>query len=258
MTARDLSAADTAPLPRGDLPRDDVLPRALRYEWAALRSVRAPWLLCGSAIAVQILADIAVGRGRTAGSEQLAMGMQGLTLAGFAFFAALGVTVIGTEYRYRTITTTVLTLRDRRGIGLAKAALTAAVTAAAAAVMVAINALSVPVLGGTPVSPERVAALGAAGVGYAVLCALAGLALGGITRNSALSIAVAILWPAILEKIVILTLHVSRNLVPFTAAAAQAEAPGGAGPRWVLMLPLAALTAVLLAAAGALFCRRDV
>jgi ABC-type transport system involved in multi-copper enzyme maturation permease subunit len=230
----------------------------LHYEWVALRSLRAPWVLCGSAVAAQILTDITIGRDHTAGGQQFASGLQGVTLIGFALFAALGVNVLGSEYRHGTIARTVLTLRDRRGILLAKMTLTAAVTAAASAVMVLVNALTVPVLGGSSVSLSRVCALGAAAVLYAALCALAGLAVAGLTRNPVLSIAVVILWPTLLERLVILATHVSPKLAPFTAAAAQAQGQNGTGPQWVLVLPLVVLTAVLLALAGVLFSRRDV
>ncbi|MBO0806127.1 MAG: ABC transporter permease subunit [Nocardiopsaceae bacterium] len=259
MTTQSTSWDETVPLPQGGtfLAHGGALRRALSYEWVAMRSIRAPWLLCGAALVAQILTDAFEGRSAMAGNGQLASGMLGVILAGFTLFAALGVTVIGGEYRHHTITTTVLTLSDRRGILLAKAVVTAAVTAVTAAVMVLVNAFSVPVLGGVPVSASRVAGLGAAAVLYAVLCALAGLAVGALTRNPALSIALAILWPAVLEKVAILALHVSQDLAPFTAAAAQAEARDG-GPQWALTLPLAALVAVLLALASTLFCRRDV
>lgn len=91
-----------------------------------------------------------------------------------------------------------------------------------------------------------------------MLCALVGLALAGVTRNSALSIAVVILWPVLLENLMVATTRFGRNLAPFGAAAAQAQAGDDGGPQWVLMLPLAVLTTVLLTAAGILFSRRDV
>ncbi|WP_033822902.1 ABC transporter permease subunit [Kitasatospora sp. MBT63] len=258
MTALSTSGRDAVPSPGAMRGRGGVFGRALAYEWVALRSLRTPWLLCGSALAAQVLVDVAVGRDGVSGVRQFAAGMTGVTLVGFALLAALGVTVLGGEYRHRTITRTVLTLPDRRGILLAKAALTGAVAASVAAVMVVVNALSVPLLGKASLPVDRAVELGGAAVVYAVSGALVGLALAGVTRNSTLSIAVVILWPVLLENLVVLTTGVSQDLVPFGAAAAQVQATGGAGPQWLLMLPLVALTTVLLTAAGVLFARRDV
>lgn len=232
--------------------------RALSHEWVALRSLRAPWLLCGSAVAAQVLVDLAVGRDGTSGVRQFAGGMVGVTLFGFVLLAAFGVNVLGGEYRHRTINRTVLTLGDRRAILLAKAALTGAVTGSVAAVMVLVNALSVPLLGEVSLPVTRAVEQGAAAVLYAVLCALVGLALAGMTRNPTLSTAVVILWPVLLENLLVLTTRFGRHLAPFGAAAAQAQADDGTGPQWLSTLPLVALTAVLLTAAGVLFCRRDV
>ncbi|MEV4611100.1 hypothetical protein AB0K43_00660 [Kitasatospora sp. NPDC049258] len=258
MTARSAAAPVAVPPPVAAAGRGGAFGRALSYEWVALRSLRTPWLLCGAAVAAQVLVDLAVGRDGVSGVRQFAGGMVGVTLVGFALLAALGVTVLGGEYRHRTITRTVLTLGDRRGILLAKATLTGAVTASVAAVMVLVNALSVPLLGKASLPVARVVALGGAAVLYAVLGALVGLALAGLTRNSTLSIAVVILWPVLLENLVVVTTGVSQDLVPFGAAAAQVQAGDGTGPQWLLMLPLAALTTVLLTAAGVLFGRRDV
>ncbi|MFB7977897.1 hypothetical protein [Streptomyces vinaceus] len=262
MTARSTPGGDAAwPPPvaaAGGPGRGGAFGRALSYEWVALRSLRTPWVLCGSAVAAQVLVDLAVGRDGTSGLRQFASGMVGVTLIGFVLLAAFGVNALGGEYRHRTLTRSVLTLGDRRGILLAKATLTGAVTAVVAAVMVLVNALSVPVLGQTSLPVTDALATGGAAVLYAVLCALVGLALAGLTRNSTLSIAVVTLWPVLLENLLVLTTGFGRNLAPFGAAAAQAQAGDGSGPQWLLMLPLAVLTAVLLTAAGILFCRRDV
>nr|WSW57193.1 hypothetical protein OG513_00475 [Streptomyces sp. NBC_00998] len=258
MTARSTPSGDAASPPVAAAGRGGAFGRALSYEWVALRSLRTPWVLCGSAVAAQVLVDLAVGRDGTSGLRQFASGMVGVTLIGFVLLAAFGVNALGGEYRHRTITRIVLTLGDRRGILLAKATLTGAVTASVAAVMVLVNALSVPILGKSSLPVIRVVALGGAGVLYTVLCALVGLALAGVTRNSALSIAVVILWPVLLENLMVATTRFGRNLAPFGAAAAQAQAGDDGGPQWVLMLPLAVLTTVLLTAAGILFSRRDV
>ncbi|MFJ8165918.1 ABC transporter permease subunit [Streptomyces sp. NPDC096136] len=258
MTGRSVPGRDAAALPVAAAGRGVAIGRALAHEWFALRSLRMPWVLCGSAVAAQVLVDLAVCRDGTSGLRQFAAGMAGVTLVGFVFLAALGVGVLGGEYRHRTITRTVLTLGDRRGILLAKAVLTGAVTACVATVMVLVNALSVPVLGKTSLPVTEAVAMGGSAVLYAALCALVGLALAGITRNSTLSIALVVLWPLLLENLLALTTGFGRRLAPFGAAAAQARAGDASGPQWLLMLPLAVLTAALLTAAGVLFCRRDV
>lgn len=255
MTAR--SAPGPAPTTVAAPGRAGAIGRALAHEWFALRSLRTPWVLCGLAVAAQVLVDLAVGRDGMSALRQFADGMTGVTLIGFVLLAALGVNALGGEYRHRTISRTVLTLGDRRAILPAKAVLTGAVTASVAAVMVLVNALSVPVLGKTPLPVTEAVAMGGAAVVYAVLCALVGLALAGITRNSTLSIALVVLWPVLLENLLVLTEGFGRRLAPFGAAAAQARAGDASGPQWPLMLPLAVLTAALLTAAGVLFRRRD-
>ncbi|MEW1632522.1 hypothetical protein AB0469_00410 [Streptomyces sp. NPDC093801] len=258
MTAPSTPGCDAAPPPVAAAGRCGAIGRALSYEWFALRSLRTPWVLCGSAVAAQVLVDLAVGRDGTSGLRQFAGGTVGVTLVGFVLLAAFGVNALGGEYRHRTLTRTVLTLGARRGILPAKAMLTGAVTASVATVMMLVNALSVPVLGKTSLPAAEAVAMGGAAVLYAVLCALVGLALAGVTRNSALSIALVILWPVLLENLLVLTTGFGRNLAPFGAAAAQARAGGGSGPQWLLVLPLAVLTTVLLTVAGVLFRRRDV
>ncbi|MFI8263867.1 MULTISPECIES: ABC transporter permease [unclassified Streptomyces] len=258
MTIRSTPGCDAASPPVAAAGRGGAFGRALSHEWVALRSLRTPWVLCGAAVAGQVLVDLAVGRDGTSGLRQFASGMVGVTLVGFVLLAAFGVNALGGEYRHRTITRSVLTLGDRRWILLAKATLTGAVTASVGAVMVLVNALSVPILGETSLPVTRAVALGGAAVLYTVLCALVGLALAGVTRSATLSIAVVTLWPVLLENLLILTTRFGRNLAPFGAAAAQAQVGDGSGPQWLLMLPLTVLTAVLLTAAGVRFCRRDV
>ncbi|MFI5666296.1 ABC transporter permease subunit [Streptomyces sp. NPDC051704] len=258
MSARSTPGCEAGSPPVAAFGRGGAFGRALSYEWVALRSLRTPWVLCGAAVAGQVLVDLAVGRDGTSGLRQFAGGMVGVTLVGFVLMAAFGVNALGGEYRHRTITRSVLTLGDRRWILLAKATLTCAVTASVGAVMVLVNALSVPMLGETSLPVTRAVALGGAAILYTVLCALVGLALAGVTRNSTLSIAVVTLWPVVLENLMVATTRFGRNLAPFGAAAAQAQAGDGSGPQWLPMLPLAVLTAVLLTAAGVLFSRRDV
>ncbi|MFF2193910.1 hypothetical protein [Streptomyces sp. NPDC058157] len=258
MTHRSAPGGAADPPPGVVAGRGGAIGRALSHEWSALRSLRTPWVLCGSAVVAQVMVDLTVGRDGTSGLRQFAAGMPGVTLVGFVPLAAFAVGVLGGEYRHRTLTRTVLTLGGRRGILPVKAVLTAAVTAAVAAVMVLVNALSVPVLGRTSLPVTEAVATGAAAVLYAVLSALVGLALSGVTRNSALSTALTVLWPVLLENLLLLTTGSGRYLTPFGAAAAQARAGEGSGPRWLLMLPLAVLATVLLTAAGVLFRRRDV
>ncbi|MCX2733797.1 ABC transporter permease [Saccharopolyspora sp. NFXS83] len=223
---------------------------ALRYEWTGLRTLRTPWLLAGAALLLQALAagyamtkDLSAAQ---AFDQSFAMTPKLAAL----FVAAIGVNVFATDYRNRTITTTLLAVRSRTHVVLAKTALTAAVGAVVSLASVAITYVLL-----LPGDLAMVSTVTAGVLLYVVLSALFGLALAGLTRSSAVALSAVLLVPLLLEVMLVLTLHWDFAAMPFAATAQLFQNPDTAS--WWMPLPLLGITTALSVAAAVLLSRRD-
>lgn len=259
MNAETTAATGTAqrtPVPR-DLPPPDRapgFPRALRYEWTAFRTLRSNWALLGTALVLQVLVTVLAHHSGDSGQLVFKKALSVTTVLGI-LVAATGVNAFGLEYRRRTIVTTVLTLRSRRHVLLAKTVTAGVVALVAEAVLAAASWSTDAVLFGTP--PENISetlATGAGAVVYVALCSLVGLALAGILRGSALPIALLAIWPEV-ELLLVDRL----NLPPALQHAVEpfSSARFATTTHWSMVLPLLVLAVVLLIGAGVSLTRRD-
>lgn len=223
---------------------------ALRYEWTGLRTLRTPWLLAGGAVLLQLLTAVNALT-KDVSAEKAFEQSFGLTPKLAALFvAAIGVNMFATDYRNRTIITTMLAVHSRNHIVLAKMALTTAVGAVVSLASVAVTYLVL-----LPAPSSLVFTIGAGVVLYVVLSALFGLALAGLTRNAAAALSVVLLMPLLLEALLVASLNLDTSVVPFVSAAALFQNPDTAS--WWMPLPLLGITAALSVAATVLLSRRD-
>lgn len=230
--------------------------RALRYEWASLRTLRSPWVLGGVALALQLAAVLLQNRTDTPGIDQYTNGLSQTILIVPTVLAAVAINAFGSDYRFGTVTTTVLTLQSRTSVVLAKATVTALFVAVFGACAVLLQWLSVPVLGNATVAAWPATVSGLASMLYVVGMALVGLALAGLSRSSVLSLAVVILWPTVLETLAVQFSDISPEKLPFTAVKQLIHAP--TDPQWSMLLPLTVTAAVLVTVTAVTFSRRDV
>ncbi|AYF76730.1 hypothetical protein D7D52_26225 [Nocardia yunnanensis] len=230
---------------------------AIRYELTRLATVRSTWVLLALGLTLQgFIAYLSASRDYATPAEQFTASVHGLPLLLAALFAtAVAVNAFGHEYRYGTITTTMLTVR-RPGRVMAAKALTTGVLAALYGV--ALAGVTVLVQAAVSTVPNETSRLAYAFAGmpvYVTLAALAGLGVAAITRNATVAMVAAIGFPTVVETGAVLA-GANLRVMPFLAAG-QAVQPGG-GNAALLVLPLFALTAGLLTTGAVLHARRDV
>ena len=247
--------------PTVNLDRAAVAPRstgfgtALRYEWINLSTLRSTWALSGLVLLLQLAFALFDSREDSPGSAQFSQGLTLLTMISAVLVAAIGVNAFGSEYRYRTISTTVLTLQSRVRLVLAKAGVVAGISVVTSLLAVLVDYVGMLTIGGTTADLAEVATGGLGAILYVMLSGLTGLALAGLTRHAVAALGVMILWPAVLETLLLSTLDLNPASLPFIAARKLAVDPSDS--HWYMPLPLVALTIVLLAAAATALHRRD-
>ena len=126
---------------------------------------------------------------------------------GMLVLMAVGAMVLLVEYRYGTIGTTLMVTPQRRRVAWAKAAVVAVLTAVVAFGVALASALVFTAIGGSAAS--RVEPLGADGLlrdlrtaAVVTAAAVFALALALLLRNAIAAVAVALLWPTLIEVLV--------------------------------------------------------
>ena len=239
----------------------------LHAEILKLRSVRTTWLFVGVTAAVTLLAVIA--QALTAGgdlppvSDPETQRMLFTSATGLAPVAAvlLGTLGVSSEIRHHTLASTLL-IEPRRGVVLAAKAvataaaggllgLVAAVTAAASSWVVLATTSTPLVIDTDPV----LAATGGTVVAGA-LAALLGLGIGGIARNQAAAIGVALVLLLAVEPLVGAFLPGVATWLPSAVASRIASAAPDAVPGLSASVALYAGYALAAVAAAGIVLRR--
>ncbi|SFS51056.1 ABC transporter permease [Saccharopolyspora flava] len=230
--------------------------RSLRYEWAAFRSLRSNWALMGSAVVVHLLLTIVAHDSHDTGDITFNKVMSVAWLF-TVLVGALGVNAFGTEYRYRTIVTTMLTARSRTHVLLAKAVVVTAAAIVAECAALASSWLVLAGMFGAAPTVSTSLVQGAGAVVYAVLVTLIGLGLAVLLHGSITPIALLVVWPQI-EMFLINRLDLPEWLLFVLHPFYSARQLISDSPAWPGTLPMLGLAAVLLGASAVVLNRRDV
>lgn len=233
------------------------------------------WLLLGAAALAALAVIVPLAQNQPLDPETVHTLFVGGNVSFVAAFV-LGVLSVTTEYRYQTITPTLLTTPVRAKVVAAKLVTFVVVGLVFAVVVAAVQAaIALPWLAHKAVAPPGVTAFGRFGVvtalaeiGAVVLMyALVGVGFGALVRNQIVAVVVGLVWVLVLEGLLALIPGV-RAVFPYTPGGAarsvlSASIPNPGAP--VTLLPwgagaaLLAGWAVVLAGLGvAISVRRDV
>jgi ABC-type transport system involved in multi-copper enzyme maturation permease subunit len=219
---------------------------AVRAEWCKLRTTAVPWVMGGIALALAALEGIVLflSRGSQNDGTFLSPGydyphttaqlrnLLGVGVSGYLLALLMGTLVVTTEFRHKTITTTLLVTPRRERVVAAKFATGALVGAAMALVVVAITLIggvvALAALGG-PVGDllRQIPAVVPALVLVYALGAVIGVGVGSILTNQVAAIIVVLGWFLILESILVALVHGAERWVPSGAASALASVTTG-------------------------------
>lgn len=242
---------------------------AIRYEWRRINSVRATWILTGTALALAVIAGLGTLlagvtiHGVAINGQQvrtLAGIVNGYIPAGLLLLSILGAQAFGQEYRYGTIRPTVQAFPRRGqllGAKMAMIALVTAITAAVSAVAVSLIAAAGfrSHLHGPVLEPTQLRAVGFGVLYLAVVAALA-VALSAVTRSTVLAVVLIYAWAFAAEPLIRLATRAASDYLPFGAAGhLMTPADGRVLLHAAVFIGELALVA---AAAGWLFGRRDI
>lgn len=187
---------------------------ALRYEWVRLRTLRSTYWLIGLALAFQIiLAGVFAWRfsvsSRSVGDQNsfdliatvgASSGIAPLFIG--YILGLLGVFSMGHEYRHGMIRATLTALPSRGRVLTAKILTTSAVVALAALACVAVAVVMTLLFGLDLPDLGSIGGIAAGTAIFSVLFALSGLAFSALVRNQTAAVAMLMLIPSVLEKIV--------------------------------------------------------
>ena len=197
---------------------------AVRSEWLKLRTARANVVLLLLALVVPVLLTVLVTA--TVPLDELpddtpanrfSLAVAGLGI-GHTLLGVLGVLVIGSEFRHNTIRVTFSAIPRRLRVHAAKIVLVAVVSALVGLVAVAssylVGSAILDARGfGVSLSDTGVTRSLAGAVLVAVLMGLVGLGVGTIVRATAGAITVIVVYPVIVEALLV-RLRAQRRQVP--------------------------------------------
>ena len=244
----------------------------LRAEWLKFRSLVSNWIIVALGVAAAIAYTVSQATTFGAKGTSTSSADRIEILAGGAGTLAtivliLGVLAFTTEFRYGTITQTLVN-SPTRGEVLAGKVLTLGIVGLGVGVVGVLlsGGIAQRVLDGRDYAQALVnyevlrPMLG--GVLFLGICAVVGVSVGSILRQPALAVAVVLAWPLVVESAlgVILPGFIAQYL-PFNAGQrlfATSPADSGSLDFWVGGAVFATWTALLLFVAFLLFDRRDV
>jgi len=231
-----------------------------RAEWLKLRTTAVPWVLTGFALLINGLLILTLfltrsnsedaGGGGFGGSSghvvvpnpdagylvphttQQLRNLVGSGLPGYLFALLLGVLVVTTEFRHKTVTTSFLVTPRRPRLVAAKLVTSAVLGAALAVVMVAGSllggGLTLVARGGSfSALAHQVPAVAPGMVLVFALFAVLGVGVGSFLTNQVAAIVVVLGWFLILENILVGLVHSALRWVPSGAASAAASVSRG-------------------------------
>jgi ABC-2 type transport system permease protein len=222
----------------------------IRAEWLKLRSTAVPWVLTGIALVITALLVLVYftthgggGGNNSSGSfgvpdiphtTQQLRNLLGSGFEGYLFALLLGVLIVTTEFRHKTVTTSFL-VTPRRPVFVGGKLVTAAILGALLAVVLLIGTLvgggiTLLVQGGTFGSLARqIPAVAPGMILVFALFAILGVGVGSLLTNQVAAIVVVLGWFIILEGILTALVHGAFRWVPTGAATAASNLTRGQG-----------------------------
>lgn len=244
----------------------------IRTEWLKVRTSRSTWIILVLGLAAVAGVAIANGVEFGEGPEGTHLAERIETAAGGAgelapFILILGTLAFTTEFRYGTISSTLLNAPVRTEV-MASKLLTLGVFALITGAII-VGATAGVTLGilesrdySVPIERYDLFRPLVGGVLYLGICAVVGVAIGALVRQAAIAVAVVLAWPLVVESTLgaFLPDYVAKYL-PFDAGA-RLFATSPAGPDtlefWLGGAVFATWAAVLVVAAFIVFDRHDV
>jgi len=226
----------------------------VRSEWVKLRTTSVPWILTGIALLITGLSVLLyfVSHGHTGGGPngpggdagfgpphpgyphtvQQLRDLLGTGLGTYVFALLLGVLMITTEFRHKTVTTSFL-VTPRRPVFVAGKLMLAALAGAGLAVIVLAATLigagiALSAKGGSfSALAQQIGAVAPGMVLVFVLFALLGVGVGSLVTNQVAAIIICLGWFLILENIVQALWNWTAKWLPSGAAAAASNVTAG-------------------------------
>ncbi len=228
----------------------------VRAEWLKLRTTAVPWVLTGIALIINglVILGLFLSRGSDQGGGGFGGGNEGAVpanagyliphttqqlrnlvgsgLSAFLFALLLGVLMMTTEFRHKTVTTSFL-VTPRRPVLVGGKLVTAAILGAGLAVIMLASSLlggglTLVARGGSFSALARQIPVVAPGMilVYALFAVL-GVGVGSFLTNQVAAIIAVLGWFLILENILVGLVHSSLRWVPTGAANAAASVSRG-------------------------------
>jgi ABC-2 type transport system permease protein len=233
----------------------------LRAELLKLRTVRATALVLVACVVLGPL--LAFLEALTSEQTTAADSRSVLTNAGISGLLILlyGVVSMTGEERHDTIAGTLVAVRDRRRVVVAKAlAMALCGLLAGALSAIAVAAVALPLLGDAPLEDAGGLVLAFAGqLAYSALAGVIGVGLGALGRSQALTLVAVLVWLLAIEPTLGQFFDLVNRFGIEGSAAALARAPQlGDLPQGAALAVYAGWALVALAAGSAVLRRRDV
>lgn len=219
---------------------------ALAYELVRVRTLRSTWVLLLSAGLLQFASGLYWGLKRDLGDLDAFASAFGLVdRLGALLVAAVGVAAFGLDHEHGTLATTRLVLRSPVRIVAARALVTAGLGLLAGVLMVVLTAAGVVTGGGAlPADAGAAGRVASAVLLLTVLSGLAGVALGGLLRHTALAVGIFAVWVFVAETTLAALADVPVTALPISGTALSAV-PGTLGYAALVLVALGATTFTL-------------
>ena len=245
-----------------------TLPAAIHAEWIKLWSLRSTWILLAFNLLAGTIMSWAVGRFAGEEGSSVETAWFYWTVLSAVMAAAVGVLVFTADLQHGVMAG-MLTVRPVRWVIVAAKVVVVGALGLVLGFTAVIAGIGGASLSGIPVGSAGEIATGVLwALGYTVLAALLGLAVGLLLRSSAIAIAGVLMWGFLIEMLLTLFLPVEiARFLPFLAGdrmlavpspGLNAEAVAVELSRFEGALVLGTYVTLLLLAGMLVFNRRDV
>ena len=265
---------------------------AIRSEWLKLRTTAVPWVLTAIALIIDGLLILVYfvnhgsggGGGGNGGNgpggnsfgilnyphtTQQLRNLLGSGFEGYLFALLLGVLIVTTEFRHKTVTTSFLVTPHRPRFVGAKLIIAAILGALLAVIMLVVTliggGITLVAQGGSfSALVRQLPAVAPGMILVFALFAILGVGIGSVLTNQVAAIIVSLGWFIILEGILVSLVHGAERWVPSGAATAASNLTRGQGSSfglfnwWQGTLLMLAYGMVFAAVGSLILTRRDI